>query len=444
MLLTNERKSWSHDHNVRFDEHQRIASLKILRDIREGTQVHIAYKNEAILLGIGSYQHWFIVVGDNSEYFIEFGSADLNHENARVNINNSPREHEKVKEATMNKVIRQRIEHVLGMKNYSLCLRNCEHVANYIFKGIWYSKQMENWATILEFFMHDKAKFINKFPSKIRPHVFIESENREQVYSFISNEEIELFEPYSMQYFLDEPANDTYNILLIGPTGSGKSNLVNVIFNRKIVESEPGFDPVTDEIVMIKCKGKIYNNETNSYISKDIIVTDTIGLSDRNWENNPSLDLFTFLKEHISCNFRKFDVVYIVFRNDRLLQDSINNIKNVLNWLDYENHLNRIRFIITKSDRLNDDAKYKLKNEAIGILDIKRNNVVNLIPSDEYLIYFTGFAPELVDGVENLSDIRKEQIKEDLSKLIKNMKHSNVNDRIEINLFAQNNRCTIL
>ena len=43
----------------------------------------------------------------------------------------------------MDQEIRERIFHVLGMKNYSLCLRNCEHVVNYKIRNRWISSQME-------------------------------------------------------------------------------------------------------------------------------------------------------------------------------------------------------------------------------------------------------------------------------------------------------------
>ena len=35
-----------------------------------------------------------------------------------------------------------RIINVLGVTNYSLSVRNCEHVANYIFNNAWFSKQI--------------------------------------------------------------------------------------------------------------------------------------------------------------------------------------------------------------------------------------------------------------------------------------------------------------
>ena len=105
---------------------------------------------------------------------------------------------------------------------------------------------------------------MEQFTFAFRPHVFLESRQIVKNYSFIADEEhFQLFEPKSMQYFLNA-GEDNYNILFVGPTGAGKSNLVNVLFNRKVVRSEPSFNGVTDEIVMFKCKGQVFDHRSQT------------------------------------------------------------------------------------------------------------------------------------------------------------------------------------
>ncbi len=89
----------------------------------------------------------------------------------------------------MNEQIRQRIQHVLGMSNYSLCLRNCEHVANDIMRSRWISSQMDVLGPMMKIFkkyiMEDDMRKVNAFPSSIQPYVFKKNNSSKQLYSFI-------------------------------------------------------------------------------------------------------------------------------------------------------------------------------------------------------------------------------------------------------------------
>ena len=441
-LIQNELDSWKQEHSVRFDEVHKKTSQDQLNCLKDNERLYLAFRICSLFLNF-NHKHYFIVAEpkDSAPHYIEFGSSELDYVNARVSINTTLRDKTIKCEFRLTKSVRQRIEHVLGMKNFSLCLRNSEHVANYIYKGIWHSSQAESFRTILKVPMSKREiQFLNKFPSKIHPHVFIDENTAyESVYSFLP-QDIQLFQPYKMEYFL-EVEQDSYNILLIGPTGAGKSHLVNVIFNRKIVESDAGLDGITDEIVMIKCMGKIYDYETNQYMDRKIIVTDTIGLSDRRWNEANSPNLLQFLKERISSNFRKFDLVYIVFSNDRLLLEPIENIRNVLKWLNYERNSTRVRFIITKADYLDESDKINLKKEAIQKFNIKQMPRTEFKPNDDYFIYFTGFIPELED---NMTKKKKDRITQEFRALYDNMRHCDDSNRIDAIIDTNNRACTIL
>ena len=166
----------------------------MLKEIKDGTLMCIGYSNNASLSGLEFYQHWFIMasVESRTNYFIEFGSIDLDYENARVDINKRPKEEIKIENRfeLITEKVRQRIEHVIGMKNFSLCLRNSEHVANYIFNGIWHSKQVEYFRSVLEYPMRGKEKLINVFPSMIRPRPVLRDNKMKKVNSFSSDKEL--------------------------------------------------------------------------------------------------------------------------------------------------------------------------------------------------------------------------------------------------------------
>jgi len=67
----------------------------------------------------------------------------------------------------------ERINRVVGATAYSLLLRNCEHVANYIFEGRWLSMQSLTEGYIgkllLEFVMDKEHRALrNVLPAELR------------------------------------------------------------------------------------------------------------------------------------------------------------------------------------------------------------------------------------------------------------------------------------
>ncbi len=178
-------------------------------------------------------------------HFIEFGTASTPIYTAKVVIglycySNYPM----VNSRRMDVHVLYRISHVLGMENYSLCLRNSEHVANYIFNGRWLSSQMGQ-GTLLSHFvkqMGDKSRLVNTFPSCVHPHI-LGGKDLEQIYSFIKDHYIAT----NFEYCLDDN-DDTYNILFIGPSGAGKSHLINFIFNQNVCESKVSHISITREV----------------------------------------------------------------------------------------------------------------------------------------------------------------------------------------------------
>ncbi len=157
-----------------------------------------------------------------------------------MNINTLPRNKYEIDES-----IRIRISHVLGIKNYSLCLRKCEHVSNYVFYEKWTSIQMIEDGLLLKWFkkyiIEDRIRMINTFPESIRPHKF--STKKDKVYDFLETE----FVASNLEYYLDDNES-TYNILVVGPTGSGKSRFINVLFNQDLCSSNKSLVSVTKEI----------------------------------------------------------------------------------------------------------------------------------------------------------------------------------------------------
>lgn len=211
--MDEEKKSWK-KLDMEFDGDCRRVSKKFFADIENGEYVSLCSK-ECTLGGI-QFEHWFISCG---AYNVEFGPV-VNEKDTylcKVNISTNSNKQGKKESKTLNDEIRQRIGHVLGLKNFSLCLRNSEHVANYIFYNRWFSSQMNEDGILMKQFRSqlEKEKILNNVnssPLSMRPDWNMGKE----LYSFV--DKFDHFTATRMDYYLDAEEN-TYNILFIGATG---------------------------------------------------------------------------------------------------------------------------------------------------------------------------------------------------------------------------------
>ena len=392
-ISKDEFNSWEENHLAVFDEEYRKDSLETLNTINENTPLCIAHSTNSTISGL-VYQHWFIMT-KNGMNFIEFNSFDFNYKNARVNINKALRDKTIKNDFRLTEEVRQRIGHVLGMKNFSLCLRNSEHVANYIYKGEWYSSQVESFINVFKRPMGKNEKFINKFPSRIKPNVHLE--DNKKIYEFISDEEIQLFKPVQLHYYLDKNQS-TYNVLMLGPTGSGKSRLINVLFNRDIVESKSSLDLVTKEVYYITANKP--NDQTLANYNQMILI-DTIGVCDQDGNISETI------KGRACEDFNSIDVVLVVIQTQRLSIEVEMNIKKLLDWLKYTEYYQRFVFVITKSGELQETQTSRLRKELEARFKLKPKT------DDFDNVLFTDFP----DG-DDFTEAKKNQIKNQIAMLM--------------------------
>ena len=95
----------------------------------------------------------------------------------------------------------------------------------------------------------------------------------------VSSEEViypEL-EPHKLQFkkhltTLSENDNNSYNIVIIGPTGSGKSSTINQMFNKRVCPTNSGPDSVTKKLKFYQ--GDLKTSDTNF---DKVTIIDTIG-----------------------------------------------------------------------------------------------------------------------------------------------------------------------
>lgn len=140
--------------------------------------------------------------------------------------------------------------------------------------------------------------------------------------------------------------------------------------------------------------------QTSKRTTRKIVVADTVGLCDTEWDDDKIFDL---LKGRVSRNFTTINAVFIVFRADRLSKEHVKNIGQVMKWLKYEaNHLNFL-FVGTFSENLTLADKDLLKKQFRDILKLKDAKTGG--SGYEQLVY-VGFPPE-----DQLNDTGKNQVK---------------------------------
>ena len=156
---TYECDKFEQPHIIEIDEKSQRANFKLLELIKNGDDLYLAHNKDFENFDHSKFNiyHWFIKSGP---FYIEFGDPVLNMKTVRVNINTLNREFDKVNaiKVEMNDNIRERIKHVLGMQNYSICFRNCEHVAKFIIYGEWVTSG--DYESLKQYFIY--RKFYNR------------------------------------------------------------------------------------------------------------------------------------------------------------------------------------------------------------------------------------------------------------------------------------------
>lgn len=238
---------------------------------------------------------------------------------------------------------------------------------------------------------------INSFPSSLQPACI---EVKEEPYPFLRHsKEFPPFNAQNIVYFLDN--HDTYNIVrargrctytctrdapartphtvhnssslrgqvLFGPTGSGKSRIINVLFNQELVVSEQALSSVTSDIQFIKGRGMVYNDRTFRREHRDLVIADTVGLCDTRLSRDQLLRL---LKSRINSNVRHIDKVIIAFSATRLPDAFRESIRDIMQWLDYDTNYRRFIFVMTHCDSTSPQQQANLEQEARVLLGLNK------------------------------------------------------------------------
>ena len=176
---------------------------------------------------------------------------------------------------------KRRLKQVEHFNNFSLLLRNSEHVVKYILKGTWESQQ------IFDTKMNDLYSYYVKYQNGrlnriVKPNSIPEGlVSVEIIPNYVTIEHDKW--KFTLEEQSDRPLPSTansFNVLLLGPGGSGKSNLVNHIFGRYLAESRRSAKVVTQDFTFYQGQLEHPSRENDSSDVENVCLIDTPGFTE--------------------------------------------------------------------------------------------------------------------------------------------------------------------
>ena len=326
----------------------------------------------------------------------------------------------------------KRMLEVCGATNFSLILRNSEHMMRYIVGGTWHSPQTHDpspffkGVVIKEFAPQLRASFggstkdpksaslRSKLQDTIRSHLNElpfekkDAATRRAVYcekgcpacekeDAASDDDFEKKEGHvplpalfdfkgvkSLKDLAPEDMQDDINIVLVGPTGCGKSHLLNVLFNSDVSASSSSSRSVTADILFFQ--GTL--NKAHPLVTKygvplrdrdaDHLLSplhrfnliDTIGFCDTKKDPTEVINLIKSKLNNAGISLHK--ILVVTAAGQRTQKDHIEPINSVMKWLDYAKNKRNFVFVYNKCDGLKRDERERNQAEVLEDLGVSR------------------------------------------------------------------------
>ncbi|EOD20974.1 hypothetical protein EMIHUDRAFT_208032 [Emiliania huxleyi CCMP1516] len=377
-VVEKEKLAWAKDHDLNTDHDEREKLLPLLDNFPIGSEIQLCWQLKQAGGGFIEYEHFFI---SNKKWILEFGSGDPMNNTVTVHGNSRKNYCTKENKVLVDKGVRDRMAHVLGMTNYSLLLRNCEHVVNYVAYGRWTSMQTVGQGHIssaLIDYMTDQShrSIRNTLPKQLQ--VNDRGIAQPPLYPGVSP-----IVAYSRSEQSIQIGDDSaYNVLVMGPTGAGKSSIINLFFNKKICESEDSVDSVTRNIEFHVGRGECVVNGVRGV--HDINLIDSIGFCDSELS---SKDVVALLKQQVLGNVGRIHKVLVV-TSGRIRKEEEESIKQMLKWLGYDPWWDKetnfsFIFVYTKTDGQSDEQKQRNLLKMCERLDIRTTALVNTATNEQ-------------------------------------------------------------
>lgn len=325
-----------------------------------------------------------------------------------------------VKDFKMTKEVKERMAKLCGTTNFSLALRNSEHVARYIQTGHWMSQQMLGDSPMKEFLNNiEKAEIRDRYKRPIEAKKFLNIAPKELEMQPASDLILypEIKHSHAIQHssnaplLLTDAEKEAFNIVVLGPSGAGKSTIINNFFNKSVCPTGASAFSITQEVRFYH--GKIPVGKLNNFEKINII--DTIGFCDSVLTED---EVFKSIKHTLEANVIYIDKV-IILSSNRLEAVQVKAISQCMDWLKFKDHKKKFSFILNKSDNLTENEKMeslaficdKLDADLTTSFEEKRGDLTYQIPLNQAF----GFPrnakyEEVEDSLKNLIAITLAEI----------------------------------
>jgi GTP-binding protein EngB required for normal cell division len=334
-MLTHERGNWQNGHSLHINETLAQEQKHLLG--RFGRSLLLGSRRSSAF-GV-KYWHWFITDG---LWVMEFGGGELQNAAVHVHCNPLP-EFSIEKKFTLTSEVRSRMEKVCGSTGYSIALRNCEHLSRYVASGTWLSLQTlpdGAFEQLRDALLRETKFQLNTLPRELE----LEAKHEVRV---IFDSVTPLIASPSKVPFLQADAQDHFNILLLGPTGCGKSHIVNLLFNQTVSESKASARSVSRNISIFRGQAIIAGRR------KTVNVVDPIGFCDTLLS---TAEVIKHLKDFVKTNLCKIDAVLICC-SGRIQPDHALSINQFQAWLNYKKFPLNFTYAYTHADDLSEAEK---------------------------------------------------------------------------------------
>ena len=272
-FVEKEKTSWIRPHKLEYRDDLRRTQVALIEKF--GNKLELRYKN-MVLCGV-TYRHFWITDG---AWVLEWGAGDdILNSTIKIHSNIADREGKDITiEARFEKTIdvEKRMTKLCGATNYSLALRNCEHAARYVHVGAWVCFQMVGEGILTKQFcswMSQHTKLINIAPYELQVTTDV---SHKPLYSEMQVKEVK-YQFTKKSSVLDASQKKKYTILFLGPTGAGKSRLINLLFNQEVARSKASSDSITKEVNFFEGKVTYLAGEERKEREEEVVMIDTVG-----------------------------------------------------------------------------------------------------------------------------------------------------------------------
>jgi len=264
--------------------------------------------------------------------------------------------------------VAERMKEVCGITNWSLCFANSEHVCRYVAGGNWTSSQIMEGTDLrrvmAKYMTEYQRKLLNTKPLQLTKQLQHATLHKDAAAFVIHTKTVR-----AMDQVTHEEMNDAFNIVLLGPTGSGKSNLINHYFNATVSQSKGAASSVTNEILFFSGTASLARAPTKDVDEwhleeRRVNIVDTIGLCDTVLE---APVLHALIKEKLKGNLAHIDRVVFVCAG-RVTQEHQDAIEQFQKWLRFSTYFENFTFIYNKADLLQEEDREQALFDMCGML----------------------------------------------------------------------------